>query len=136
MNRVWLIILIGFEIFALPTGSASASPTTVIPDSLAQTARTDTTLPKDGKEECLHVLISYLATDSLLTDTLRLYSYRSAKLDTANNIPIEDALIYYKDAKQKTDSVIRKGIKLIQSDHYPEVIRLMEDNLFRFRIDA
>lgn len=129
MTRIWLILLICIEIFVLPAGSARA---TVTPDSLAQTARTDTMLPKDGKEECLHVLISYLATDSLLTDTLRLYSYRAAKLDTTNNILIEEALVYYKDAKQKTDSVIRKGIKLIQSDNYPEVIRLLEENLFRF----
>jgi len=132
MDRVWLILLTCIEIFVLPSGSASASSVTVASDSLTQTARTDTTLPKDGKEGCLHVLISYLATDSVLTDTFRLYSYRAAKLDTTNNIPMEIAQSYYKDAKQKTDSVIRKGIKLIQSDNYPEVIRLLEDNLFRF----
>jgi len=132
MKRVWFMFLICVVIFVLPAGSASASSVMVAPDSLAQTARTDTTLPKDGKDDCLHVLISYLATDSVLTDSLRLYSYRAAKLDTTNNITMEAAQTYYKDAKQKADSVIRKAVKLIQSDKYPEVIRLLEENLFCF----
>jgi hypothetical protein len=132
MNKIWLILLICIAFFAWPAGNASVSAATVACDSLAQTARTDTMLPKDGKDECLHVLVSYLATDSLLTDTLQWYSYLAAKLDTTNNLPIDEALVYYKDAKQKTDSVIRKAIKLIQADNYMEVIRLLEDNLFRF----
>ncbi len=132
MKNVWFMLLICVVIFVLPAGSASALSVTVAPDSLVQTARTDTTLPKEGKDDCLHVLINYLATDSLLTDSLQLYSYCAAKLDTTKEITMETAKSYYKDAKQKADSVIRMAIKLIQTDKYPEVIRLLEENLFCF----